>query len=159
MISNSSSEIDNSSMIKDINSISESGKTSNIESRKMLSNSNLCYSEDKNIPSNNTSQLPMNNSVNNNIPSIKEENSSADKKEEEEEGVFSRIFSYIKNNLNPWKIEEEEVIDAHGFKCKRPKTKIPLRKKKDTYEDEIQKAGGESMSYASQHSGFGHIFL
>ena len=141
MISNSSSEIDNSSMIKDINSISESGKTSNIESRKMLSNSNLCYSEDKNIPS------------------IKEENSSADKKEEEEEGVFSRIFSYIKNNLNPWKIEEEEVIDAHGFKCKRPKTKIPLRKKKDTYEDEIQKAGGESMSYASQHSGFGHIFL
>ena len=157
MISNSSSEIDNSSMIKDINSISESGKTSNIESRKMLSNSNLYYSEDKNIPSNNTSQLPMNSSVNNNIPSIKEENSSTDKKEEE--GVFSRIFNYIKNNLNPWKIEEEEVIDAHGFKCKRPKTKIPLRKKKDSYEDEIQKAGGESMSYASQHSGFGHIFL
>ena len=156
MISNSSSEIDNSSMIKDTNTISD--KTSNIESRKMLSNSNLCYSEDKNIPSNNTSQLPMNNSVNNNIPSIKEENSSTDKKEEEE-GVFSRIFSYIKNNLNPWKIEEEEVIDAHGFKCKRPKTKIPLRKKKDSYEDEIQKAGGESMSYASQHSGFGHIFL
>ena len=158
MISNSSSEINNSSMIKDINSISESGKTSNIESRKMLSNSNLYYSEDKNIPSNNTSQLPMNSSVNNNIPSIKEENSSTDKKEEEE-GVFSRIFNYIKNNLNPWKIEEEEVIDAHGFKCKRPKTKIPLRKKKDSYEDEIQKAGGESMSYASQHSGFGHIFL
>ena len=156
MISNSSSEIDNSSMIKDTNTISD--KTSNIESRKMLSNSNLCYSEDKNIPSNNTSQLPMINSVNNNIPSIKEENSSTDKKEEEE-GVFSRIFSYIKNNLNPWKIEEEEVIDAHGFKCKRPKTKIPLRKKKDSYEDEIQKAGGESMSYASQHSGFGHIFL
>ena len=158
MISNSSSEIDNSSMIKDINSISESGKTSNIESRKMLSNSNLCYSEDKNIPSNNTSQLPMNNSVNNNIPSIKEENSSADKKEEEE-GVFSRIFSYIKNNLNPWKIEEEEVIDAHGFKCKRPKTKIPLRKKGDIYEEEIKKTGGESLSYATQYSGFGKLFL
>ena len=159
MISNSSSEIDNSSMIKDINSISESGKTSNIESRKMLSNSNLCYSEDKNIPSNNTSQLPMINTVNNNIPSIKEENSSADKKEEEEEGVFSRIFSYIKNNLNPWKIEEEEVIDAHGFKCKRPKTKIPLRKKGDSYEEEIKKTGGESLSYATQYSGFGKLFL
>ena len=69
------------------------------------------------------------------------------------------MFNYIKNNLNPWKIEEEEVIDAHGFKCKRPKTKIPLRKKQDSYEDEVRKVGGNSLSYATKNSGFGNLFL
>ena len=93
------------------------------------------------------------------ILSNNEQKSSQENSSKEKDGIFTKMFNYIKNNWNPWKIEEEEVIDAHGFKCKRPKTKIPLRKKKDTYEDEIQKAGGESMSYASQHSGFGHIFL
>ena len=79
--------------------------------------------------------------------------------EPKEEGVFTRMFNYIKNNLNPWTIEEEEAIDAHGFKYKRPKTKIPLRKKQDSYQDDITKVGGNSLSYASQNSGFGKIFL
>ena len=73
-------------------------------------------------------------------------------------GILSKISNFFKN-LNPWKIEEEECIDAHGFKCKRPKTKIPLRKKDQSYEEEIEKAGGESMTYATQHSGFGNMFI
>ena len=59
----------------------------------------------------------------------------------------------------PWKIEEEEYIDAHGFKAKRPKKKIPLRKKEDQYRDEINKAGSDGFSYASQNVGFGKLFL
>ena len=55
--------------------------------------------------------------------------------------------------------KEEEYIDAHGFKAKRPKTKIPLRKKGDDYNSDIQKAGGQSMAYATQHTGFGNLFL
>ena len=78
------------------------------------------------------------------------------KKPEEEEGVFSRFINFI---TSPWRIEEEEYIDAHGFKCKRPKEKIPLRKKSDKLEDDINKAGGDSLSYATQNSGFGKIFL
>ena len=78
--------------------------------------------------------------------------------ESENNGIFSRISNFFKN-LNPWKIEEEEFYDAHGFKCKRPKTKIPLRKKGQSYEDDIQKAGGQSMVYATQHSGFGNMFI
>ena len=96
-----------------------------------------------------SSHFPINKSVNTNN-SIEEQ---------KKEGIFSRMFNYIKNNLNPWKIEEEEVIDAHGFKCKRPKTKIPLRNKQDSYEDEVKKAGGNSLSCATQNSGFGNLFL
>ena len=77
------------------------------------------------------------------------------KKQEEEKGFFSKMFGF----LNPWKIEEEEYIDGHGFKCKRPKEKIPLRKKGDKDKNLIQKAGTESIGYASQHSGFGGLFL
>ena len=97
-----------------------------------------------------SSHFPINKSVNSNISS---------EEPKDEEGVFSQIFNYIKNNLNPWTIEEEEVIDAHGFKCKRPKTKIPLRKKQDSYEDEVRKVGGNSLSYATKNSGFGNLFL
>jgi hypothetical protein len=95
--------------------------------------------------------------ISNNEQKSNQENSSINSKEKE--GIFTKMFNYIKNNWNPWKIEEEEVIDAHGFKCKRPKTKIPLRKKGDSYEEEIKKTGGESLSYATQYSGFGKLFL
>ena len=71
-------------------------------------------------------------------------------KKPEQEGIFSRFINYI---TSPWRIEEEEFIDAHGFKCKRPKEKIPLRKKSNKIEDDINKAGGESFSYATKNSG------
>jgi hypothetical protein len=93
------------------------------------------------------------------ILSNNEQKSSQENSSKEKDGIFTKMFNYIKNNWNPWKIEEEEVIDAHGFKCKRPKTKIPLRKKGDSYEEEIKKTGGESLSYATQYSGFGKLFL
>ena len=151
MISNTGTEIDNSETLNgSLNLIRDNDQTSSIHTSNIFSNPPVSECQQKCAPSKrdlSSSHLPMNS---NNISS---------EETKKEEGVFTRMFNYIKNNLNPWKIEEEEVIDAHGFKCKRPKTKIPLRKKKDTYEDEIQKAGGESMSYASQHSGFGHIFL
>ena len=77
------------------------------------------------------------------------------KPKKEEKGFFSGLF----DALNPWKIEEEEYIDAHGFKCKRPKEKIPLRKKGDKDKNEIQRTGTESISYATQHSAFGGVFM
>ena len=76
------------------------------------------------------------------------------KKQEEDKGFFSKIFDFF----NPWN-EEEEYIDAHGFKCKRPKEKIPLRKKGDKDKNLIQKTGTESIGLACQHSGFGGLFL
>ena len=80
-------------------------------------------------------------------------------KPKHEEGIMRRMLKYIKNINWPWKIEEEEYIDAHGFIAKRPKKKIPLRKKGDQYRDEINKAGGDGFSYASRNVGFGKIFL
>ena len=114
----------------------------------------------KNISNNNlnSSALPMNLSEGTNQSVFNQNNINANQTQKEE-GVFSRMFNYIKNNWNPWKIEEEEYIDAHGFKAKRPKTKIPLRKKGDDYNSDIQKAGGVSMAYATQHTGFGNLFL
>ena len=148
---NSGSEIDNNETFNSFNPIQESNHTSISKSSNIISNpTSDCpqiISPSKNELS--SSHFPINNSVNTNISS----------EEPKEEGVFTRMFNYIKNNLNPWKIEEEEVIDAHGFKCKRPKHKIPLRKKQDSYEDEIRKAGGNSLSYATQNTGFGKLFL
>ncbi len=71
-------------------------------------------------------------------------------------GFFMGMWNKVKSW---WVVEEEEYIDAHGFKAKRPKKKIPLRKKEDQYRDEINKAGSDGFSYASQNSGFGNIFL
>ena len=93
------------------------------------------------------------------IPKPNQEKEISEVKPEQKQNFFFRMFNYMKNNWNPWKIEEEEFIDAHGFKCKRPKQKIPLRKKQKSYEDDIQKVGGESMTYASKNSGFGNLFL
>ena len=123
-------------------------KNTNIESSKNISNTNL-----------NASTMPMNSSIETNNTAFSQNSITTNQAQKEEEGVFSRMFNYIKNNWNPWKIEEEEYIDAHGFKAKRPKTKIPLRKKGDDYNSDIQKAGGQSMAYATQHTGFGNLFL
>ena len=74
-----------------------------------------------------------------------------------QKGIMERMSDYFKNINWPWKIEEEEFIDAHGFKCKRPKHKIPLRKKTN-YDDDISNAGN-GITLASQNSGFGNAFL
>ena len=153
MISDSSSETGNNETLNAFNLVQENDQTSsNTNTSSILSNPISNY-EQKNIHSKkelSSSHFPLNNSV-------KSNNFSEEPKEEE--GAFTKFFNYIKNNLNPWKIEEEECIDAHGFKYKRPKTKIPLRKKHNSYEDEVMKAGGTSVSYASQNSGFGRLFL
>ena len=148
MISNSRSEVDNNETFNSLNLIQESDHTSKKHSSGIISNhtSDCSQISKKELSSPN---IPINKSVNSNISA----------EEPKEEGVFSLIFNYIKNNLNPWKIEEEEVFDAHGFKYKRPKTKIPLRKKRDSYEDEVRKVGGNSLSYATKNTGFGNLFL
>ena len=87
-------------------------KNTNIESSKNISNTNL-----------NASTVPMNSSIETNNTAFSQNSLTTNQAQKEEEGVFSRMFNYIKNNWNPWKIEEEEYIDAHGFKAKRPKTK------------------------------------
>ena len=135
-------------------------QNTNSDLSKSISDSDFSNSMKKNISNNNlnSSALPMNLSEGTNQSVFNQNNINANQTQKEE-GVFSRMFNYIKNNWNPWKIEEEEYIDAHGFKAKRPKTKIPLRKKDENYNNDIQKAGGESMIYATQHSGFGNIFL
>ena len=76
---------------------------------------------------------------------------------EAKKGVMERMVDYFKNINWPWTIEEEEFIDAHGFKCKRPKHPIPLRKK-DKYEDDIKNVG-DGMTLATHNSGFGNAFL
>ena len=122
-----------------------------------FSNSNLSNDFDKNTTNQslNSSQGTMNLSSGINQTGNDQNNINTNQKQKEP-GVFSRFFNYIKSY---WTIEEEEYIDAHGFKAKRPKQKIPLRKTDDNYNSDIQKAGGESMAYATQHSGFGNLFL
>ena len=80
----------------------------------------------------------------------------ATKNKEPEPGIFGRFANYLKSF---WEIEEEEYIDAHGFVSKRPKTKIPLRNKKDKDNNKVQAEGANSLNYATQHSAFGRIFL
>ena len=111
-------------------------------------------STNSNIDDINISQLPMAKSE------TQIDKLSSDKQQTQKEGMIKKMWNYMKSiNWNPWKIEEEEYIDAHGFKSKRPKKKIPLRKKQAQYQDDIAKVGSDSFSYASQHSGFGKIFL
>ena len=71
-------------------------------------------------------------------------------------GFFSNMWNKFKSW---WIIEEEEYIDAHGFKAKRPKHKIPLRNKQAALKSEANFKGGEGLAYASQHSPFGRVFL
>ena len=149
MISNTSSNLDSSINTSSVPIYKH--QSNDIEISKSLStSSNNNYQQ-------NINSAPINKSNSSTLPSVNQGNK--DSALPKEEGIFSRMFSYIKNNWNPWKIEEEEFIDAHGFKCKRPKNKIPLRNKKEGYENEVQQAGSESVTYATQHSGFGNMFL
>ena len=134
-----------------------SKKSNNLDFSKNLSNSNLSNDSQKDISkiSLNMSLEPMNLSSGTNQTVFGQNNINTNQNKEEE-GVFSRIFNYIRN---AWTIEEEEFIDAYGFKAKRPKKKISLRKKEDKYNSDIQKVGGQSMLYATQNSGFGNLFL
>ena len=71
-------------------------------------------------------------------------------------GFFSNWWNNFKSN---WIIEEEEYIDAHGFKAKRPKKKIPLRNTEKALKNEANFEGGDALSKASQYSPFGRMFL
>ena len=78
-------------------------------------------------------------------------------------GFFSRMWNNMGNMWSNFKnyfvTEEEEYIDAHGFKAKRPKHKIPIRKQRDAIQNDIRIQGGEGLTYASMHSPFGRMFL
>ena len=102
----------------------------------------------------NMSQKPINNPSNINTAGLNQQYQAAPKKEEP--GIFGRFANYIKSF---WEIEEEEYIDAHGFVSKRPKQKLPLRNKKDGDNNNIQAEGTNGINYATQHSGFGRMFL
>ena len=71
-------------------------------------------------------------------------------------GFFRNMWNKMKSW---WVIEEEEYIDAHGFKAKRPKKKIPLRKQGTAIYKDSRLVGGEGLAYASLHSPFGKMFL
>ena len=96
----------------------------------------------------------MNNPCNINSVGLNQQNLNVPEKEEP--GMFERFSNYIKSF---WEIEEEEYIDAHGFVSKRPKKKMPLRNKKEGDENNIQAEGTNTINYATQHSGFGKMFL
>ena len=78
-------------------------------------------------------------------------------------GFFSRMWNNMGNMWSNFKnyfvTEEEEYIDAHGFKAKRPKHKIPIRKQRDAIQNDTRIQGGEGLTYASMHSPFGRMFL
>ena len=132
----------------------ESSQTNYNETSNSLNISNGLVS--KNITSNDlsSSQNPMINS-NTSRTVIPNQQKSVEPKKEQP-GLFGRFANYLKSF---WEIEEEEYIDAHGFVSKRPKTKIPLRNKKDKDNNKVQAEGANSLNYATQHSAFGRIFL
>ena len=82
--------------------------------------------------------------------------SEASPQNQNKKGFFSNLWDKIKSD---WIIEEEDYIDAHGFPAKRPKKKIPLLNKKEALNRDANYEGGNAITYASQHSPFGRIFL
>ena len=82
--------------------------------------------------------------------------SEASQQNQNKKGFFSNLWDKIKSY---WIIEEEDYIDAHGFPAKRPKKKIPLLNKKEALNRDANYEGGNAITYASQHSPFGRIFL
>ena len=73
---------------------------------------------------------------------------------------FFNYGNYLWNNFKSnWIIEEEEYIDAHGFKAKRPKKKIPLRNTEKALKNQANFEGGDALSKASQYAPFGRMFL
>ena len=132
--------------------------TANLNSNKLIDNkiaSKLNCSSDINI-----SHLSLEKSTNSNIPcengvnNVNQKNAPAQQKPRP--GIFGRFANYIKSF---WVIEEEEYIDAHGFVSKRPKKKIPLRNKGASDVNNVQTEGANGLNYATQHSGFGRLFL
>lgn len=97
---------------------------------------------------------------NNNLSALNKSSNSISffKNQNKQPGIMERMKNFMKK-LNPWRIEEEEFIDAHGFVSKRPKKKIPLRNKKNKENDDIQKVSGDGLNYATKQSGFGNLFL
>ena len=131
----------------------ESSQTSYNETNSGFNINNILPNNTSTSKDLNASSLPMTNSyTSTNIPN--QQNSVQPKKQQP--GIFGRFANYLKSF---WAIEEEEYIDAHGFVSKRPKTKIPLRNKKEGDNNDIQAEGTNSLNYASQHSGFGRMFL
>ena len=131
----------------------ESSQTSYNETNSGFNINNILPNNTSTSKDLNASSLPMTNSyTSTNIPN--QQNSVQPKKEQP--GIFGRFANYLKSF---WAIEEEEYIDAHGFVSKRPKTKLPLRNKKEGDNNDIQAEGTNSLNYASQHSGFGRMFL
>ena len=131
----------------------ESSQTSYNETNSGFNINNILPNNTSTSKDLNASSLPMTNSyTSTNIPN--QQNSVQPKKQQP--GIFGRFANYLKSF---WEIEEEEYIDAHGFVSKRPKTKIPLRNKKEGDNNKIQEEGTNSLNYATQHSGFGRMFL
>ena len=71
-------------------------------------------------------------------------------------GFFSNLWNKIKSTYGN---EEEEYIDAHGFKAMRPKNKIPLRNQDKASKNEPKWEGPSTLGKASQYSPFGRMFL
>ena len=69
---------------------------------------------------------------------------------------FVKMWNKVKSY---WAVEEEEYIDGHGFRHKRPKKKIPLRDQNLALKTELRYKGGESLAYVTQHTPFGRMFL
>ena len=145
-------------MISDSSFDKYSKSSYDIDIQKNLSNS--IFSNDFNkkiISSNNLNLSPVSMNLQENTnQTLYAPTNIGSNQPQEEKGVFSRLFYYIKSAFI---IEEEEFIDAHGFKAKRPRQKMPLRKKEDKLNSSMQMIGGQSMTYATQHSGFGNLFL
>ena len=130
----------------------------NLNTNKLIDNkisSKLNYSSDMNI-----SHLPLEKSTNSNMQSEKDVSDLNQKNgpapQKPRPGIFRRFANYLKSF---WEIEEEEYIDAHGFVSKRPKKKIPLRNKETSDRNNVQVEGANGLNYATQHSGFGRMFL
>ena len=109
---------------------------------------------------NDTTILSLNKNKNDSIPNptlkLSPNNIQNNTSNTRQSGFFSNMWNKFKSW---WIIEEEEYIDAHGFKAKRPKHKIPLRNKEAALKSEANFKGGEGLAYASQHSPFGRVFL
>ena len=100
--------------------------------------------------------LPMAiNKLSNSINSNSEPKDTEPKKE----WFFKRAWNYIKSiEWNPWKIEEEEYIDAHGFKAKRPKKKIPLRNGVNKAAQSKRDVNYEIFQEMTRKAGVGNFF-
>ena len=88
------------------------------------------------------------------IPKITEQNQAPANKKKP--WFFVNMWNKVKSY---WAVEEEEYIDGHGFRHKRPKKKIPLRDQNLALKTELRYKGGESLAYVTQHTPFGRMFL